>query len=249
MQAAIITTSLQGESQTLSIQKPASGLSLRGRIRVPGDKSISHRALMLGAIARGETTIEGLLLGEDPRSTAKCFSLLGASVSELNAERVTVRGVGIGELQEPLEVLDAGNSGTTMRLMLGILASHPGRFFAVTGDSSLRSRPMSRVIKPLQEMGAQIWGRKSSSLAPLAILGQQLKGIHYHSPIASAQVKSCILLAGLMADGETTVTEPALSRDHSERMLRAFGAKLSVDPETCSVTVNGGAQLQGQNVI
>jgi len=204
---------------------------------------------MLGAIAHGETTIEGLLLGEDPRSTAKCFSLLGASVSELNAELVTVKGVGIGELQEPVEVLDAGNSGTTMRLMLGILASHPGRFYAVTGDSSLRSRPMSRVIKPLQQMGAQIWGRKGNSLAPLAILGQQLKGIHYHSPIASAQVKSCILLAGLMASGETTVTEPALSRDHSERMLRAFGAKLTVDPETCSVTVRGQAQLQGQKVI
>ncbi|MEG5057853.1 3-phosphoshikimate 1-carboxyvinyltransferase [Microcoleus sp. A2-C5] len=249
MQAAIITTSLQSENQTLSIQKPAAGLSLRGRIRVPGDKSISHRALMLGAIAHGETTIEGLLLGEDPRSTAKCFSLLGASVSELNAELVTVKGVGIGELQEPVEVLDAGNSGTTMRLMLGILASHPGLFYAVTGDSSLRSRPMSRVIKPLQQMGAQIWGRKGNSLAPLAILGQQLKGIHYHSPIASAQVKSCILLAGLMAEGETTVTEPALSRDHSERMLRAFGAKLTVDPETCSVTVTGGSQLQGQKVI
>lgn len=249
MQADIITTSLLDKSQTLSIQKPASGLSLGGRIRVPGDKSISHRALMLGAIAQGETTIEGLLLGEDPRSTAKCFSLLGAKVSELNAERVRVRGVGIGELEEPVEVLDAGNSGTTMRLMLGILASHPGRFFAVTGDSSLRSRPMSRVIKPLQQMGAQIWGRKSNSLAPLAILGQQLKPIHYHSPIASAQVKSCILLAGLMASGETTVTEPALSRDHSERMLRAFGAQLSVDPETCSVTVTGPTQLQGQNVI
>ncbi len=204
---------------------------------------------MLGAIASGETTIEGLLLGEDPRSTAKCFSLMGAQISELNAERVIVRGVGIGNLEEPIEVLDAGNSGTTMRLMLGILASHPGRFYAVTGDSSLRSRPMSRVIKPLQQMGAQIWGRKSNSLAPLGVLGQQLKGIHYHSPIASAQVKSCILLAGLMAEGETTVTEPALSRDHSERMLRAFGAKLSVDPETCSVTVTGGAQLQGQNVI
>ncbi len=249
MQADIITIALLGESQTLTIQKPASGLSLVGRIRVPGDKSISHRALMLGAIARGETTIEGLLLGEDPRSTAKCFSLLGAEISELNAERVTVRGVGIGELEEPVEVLDAGNSGTTMRLMLGILASHPGRFYAVTGDNSLRSRPMSRVIKPLQQMGAQIWGRKSNSLAPLGILGQQLKPIHYRSPIASAQVKSCILLAGLMASGETTVTEPALSRDHSERMLRAFGAKLSVDPETCSVTVTGPTQLQGQNVI
>ena len=249
MPTDIITTTKIGESQTLTIQKPASGLSLVGRIRVPGDKSISHRALMLGAIASGETTIEGLLLGEDPRSTAKCFSLMGAKISELNAERVIVRGVGIGQLEEPVEVLDAGNSGTTMRLMLGILASHPGRFYAVTGDSSLRSRPMSRVIKPLQQMGAQIWGRNGNSLAPLAVLGQQLKGIHYHSPIASAQVKSCILLAGLMAEGETTVTEPALSRDHSERMLRAFGAKLTVDRETCSVTVSGGAQLQGQNVI
>lgn len=249
MQAATITTTKIGESQTLTIQKPASGLSLSGRIRVPGDKSISHRALMLGAIASGETTIEGLLLGEDPRSTAKCFSLMGARISELNADRVTVTGIGTGQLQEPVEVLDAGNSGTTMRLMLGILASHPGRFFAVTGDSSLRSRPMSRVIKPLQQMGAQIWGRRDNSLAPLALLGQQLKGIHYHSPIASAQVKSCILLAGLMADGDTTVTEPSLSRDHSERMLRAFGARLSVDRETCSVTVSGGAGLQGQNVI
>ncbi|MCU0547448.1 MAG: 3-phosphoshikimate 1-carboxyvinyltransferase [Oscillatoriaceae cyanobacterium Prado104] len=249
MQAATIKINQIGESQTLTIEKPASGLSLQGRIRVPGDKSISHRALMLGALARGETTVEGLLLGEDPRSTAKCFSLLGAGISELNAERVTVRGAGLGDLTEPIDILDAGNSGTTMRLMLGILASHPGRFFAVTGDSSLRSRPMSRVIKPLQQMGAQIWGRAGNSLAPLAVLGQQLKPIHYHSPIASAQVKSCILLAGLMAEGETTVTEPALSRDHSERMLRAFGAQLSVDPETCSVTVTGPAKLQGQNVI
>jgi 3-phosphoshikimate 1-carboxyvinyltransferase len=249
MQAAIITTTQIGEHQTLTIQKPGSGLSLTGRIRVPGDKSISHRALMLGAIASGETTIEGLLLGEDPRSTAKCFSMMGAQISELNAERVTIRGVGIGELEEPIGVLDAGNSGTTMRLMLGILASHPGRFFAVTGDSSLRSRPMSRVIKPLQQMGAQIWGRRANSLAPLAVVGQHLRGIHYHSPIASAQVKSCILLAGLMASGDTTVTEPSLSRDHSERMLQAFGAKLTVDRETCSVTVSGSAQLQGQNVI
>jgi 3-phosphoshikimate 1-carboxyvinyltransferase len=133
--------------------------------------------------------------------------------------------------------------------MLGLLASHPGKFFSVTGDSSLRSRPMSRVIKPLQEMGAQIWGRKGNSLAPLAVSGQKLTGIHYHSPIASAQVKSCILLAGLMANGKTTVSEPALSRDHSERMLRAFGAELQVDPETNSVTVFGGAKLEGQKVI
>ena len=204
---------------------------------------------MLGALAQGETQIEGLLLGEDPRSTASCFSSLGAEISELNTELVHVKGIGLGCLHESADVLNAGNSGTTLRLMLGILASHPDRLFVVTGDSSLRSRPMSRVVKPLQQMGAQIWGRQGGSLAPLAIRGQTLRPIHYHSPIASAQVKSCILLAGLMAEGQTTVSEPALSRDHSERMLRAFGAELTVDSETNSVTVTGPAQLHGQKVI
>ncbi len=245
---SVVITQETNRHQNLVINR-TTGLSLHGRIRVPGDKSISHRALMLGAIASGETHIQGLLLGEDPRSTASCFQALGAEISELNTELVTVKGIGLGQLQEPLDVLNAGNSGTTLRLMLGILAAHPGRFFAVTGDSSLRSRPMSRVVKPLQQMGAQIWGRKDNSLAPLAIQGRSLKPIHYHSPIASAQVKSCILLAGLTTEGETTVTEPALSRDHSERMLQAFGAKLSVDLDTRSVTVTGPAQLQGQTVI
>ncbi|OWY64140.1 3-phosphoshikimate 1-carboxyvinyltransferase [cyanobacterium TDX16] len=235
--------------QNLIVTRPQTGFCLRGRIRVPGDKSISHRALMLGALANGETQIQGLLLGEDPRSTASCFRAMGAEISELNTDLVRVKGIGLGQLQEPADVLDAGNSGTTIRLMLGILASHPERFFTVTGDSSLRSRPMSRVVKPLQQMGAQIWGRKGNSLAPLAIQGQNLKPIHYQSPIASAQVKSCILLAGLMTEGKTTVTEPALSRDHSERMLQAFGAQLTVDPETNSVTVMGPAQLQGQQVV
>jgi 3-phosphoshikimate 1-carboxyvinyltransferase len=204
---------------------------------------------MLGALAEGETTIEGLLLGEDPRSTAACFRALGAEISDLNTDRVTVRGIGIGNLQEPIGVLDAGNSGTTLRLMLGILASHPDRFFTITGDDSLRSRPMGRVVKPLTMMGAQIWGRRDNTLAPLAVRGQSLKPIHYQSPIASAQVKSCILLAGLMTEGQTTVSEPALSRDHSERMLRAFGAEVIVDPETISATVVGPAKLQGQRVI
>lgn len=249
MPSAVVSLKTTENQDDLIIEKPTSGLSLKGRVRVPGDKSISHRALMLGAIAGGETQIQGLLLGEDPRSTASCFRALGAEISELNTELVTVRGIGLGQLQEPADVLNAGNSGTTMRLMLGLLASHPGRFFAVTGDSSLRSRPMSRVVKPLQEMGAQIWGRQGGSLAPLAIQGQNLRPIHYQSPIASAQVKSCVLLAGLMAEGQTTVTEPALSRDHSERMLRAFGAELSVDPETNSVTITGPAKLQGQSVI
>ncbi|MBD2083792.1 3-phosphoshikimate 1-carboxyvinyltransferase [Trichocoleus sp. ST-U3] len=249
MPAAVVTLKNTENQDRLIIQNPAAGLFLQGRIRVPGDKSISHRALMLGAIAQGETTIQGLLLGEDPRSTASCFRAMGAKISELNTEMVRIQGIGLGYLQEPTSVLDAGNSGTTLRLMLGLLASHPGRFFAVTGDSSLRSRPMSRVVKPLQEMGAQIWGRQNDSLAPLAIQGQQLRPIHYHSPIASAQVKSCILLAGLMVEGQTTVTEPALSRDHSERMLKAFGAELSIDPETNSVTITGSAKLQGQPVV
>jgi 3-phosphoshikimate 1-carboxyvinyltransferase len=249
MSTSIVTVRHSPNQDDLIINPPASGLALQGTIKVPGDKSISHRALMLGAISSGETVIEGLLLGEDPRSTASCFRAMGATISELNTTQVIVQGIGLGNLQEPEDVLNAGNSGTTIRLMLGLLASHPGRFFTVTGDDSLRSRPMSRVIKPLGEMGARIWGRKNNSLAPLAIVGQELKGIHYHSPIASAQVKSCILLAGLMAEGETTVTEPALSRDHSERMLRAFGAQVTVEPETNSVTIASHPQLRGQRVI
>jgi 3-phosphoshikimate 1-carboxyvinyltransferase len=249
MPNTVVTLNITEHQHQLVIKRPLSGVSLQGHITVPGDKSISHRALMLGAIAQGETQIHGLLLGEDPRSTVNCFRAMGAQISELNTERVRVLGIGLGQLQEPVDILNAGNSGTTLRLMLGLLASHPRRFFTVTGDSSLRSRPMSRVVKPLQEMGATIWGRQEASLAPLAIQGQQLKPIEYHSPIASAQVKSCILLAGLMTQGQTTVIEPALSRDHSERMLKAFGAQLSVDPETNSVTVTGPAQLQGQTVI
>ncbi|MDJ0633459.1 MAG: 3-phosphoshikimate 1-carboxyvinyltransferase [Xenococcaceae cyanobacterium MO_188.B29] len=249
MSSDIITTQENNQSQDLIIQPPSSGLSLQGKITVPGDKSISHRSLMLGAIAKGETTIEGLLLGEDPRSTAKCFRAMGAEISELNTERVVVQGIGLGNLQEPRDVLDAGNSGTTLRLMIGLLASHPDRFFTVTGDNSLRSRPMSRVVKPLQKMGATIWGRENNNLAPLAVKGQKLKPFHYHSPIASAQVKSCILLAGLMTEGKTTVTEPALSRDHSERMLQAFGAELEIDAATNSVTITGQPELTGQHVI
>jgi 3-phosphoshikimate 1-carboxyvinyltransferase len=247
--ASSIALHITDTQHDLVIARSQEDSPLHGRIQIPGDKSISHRALMLGALAEGETIIQGLLLGEDPRSTASCFRAMGAEISELNTQEVRVKGIGLGNLLEPIEVLDAGNSGTTLRLMLGILASHPDRFFAVTGDESLRSRPMSRVVKPLQEMGAQIWGRKGGALAPLAVQGQRLKPIHYQSPIASAQVKSCILLAGLMADGETTVTEPALSRDHSERMLRAFGAEVHVDSETNSATVIGGAKLKGQTVI
>jgi 3-phosphoshikimate 1-carboxyvinyltransferase len=244
----VITLQSVDRHQTLTIE-PAVGVSLQGTLQIPGDKSISHRALMLGALATGETTIQGLLLGEDPRSTAACFVAMGAQISPLNTDLVKVTGIGLGKITEPVNILDAGNSGTTMRLMLGILAGHPDRFFTVTGDDSLRSRPMLRVVKPLIEMGAQIWGRNHNSLAPLAVQGQKIKPIHYRSPIASAQVKSAILLAGLMAEGRTTVTEPALSRDHSERMLRAFGANIEVDRDTHSATVTGYPTLQGQQVI
>jgi 3-phosphoshikimate 1-carboxyvinyltransferase len=249
MPSSIVTVTSQENHQDLCITPTGSDLALRGRIQVPGDKSISHRALMLGAIAAGETTIEGLLLGEDPRSTAACFRAMGAEISELNTQHVTVRGLGETGLQEPANVLDAGNSGTTMRLMLGLLASKPGAFFTVTGDGSLRSRPMSRVINPLRSMGANIWGRDGDKLAPLAVRGQALTATRYDSPIASAQVKSCILLAGLHTDGQTTVTEPSKSRDHSERMLAAFGAQIDLDPETNGVTITGGATLRGQHVI
>ncbi len=249
MPDSIVTLRATGGRQDLTIAPPAAGLALQGTLQVPGDKSISHRALMLGAIAAGKTRIRGLLLGEDPRSTAKCMAAMGAVVSELDSHEVTVEGIGLGNLSEPADVLDAGNSGTTLRLMLGLLASHPGRFFSVTGDKSLRSRPMGRVVKPLQQMGAQIWGRGGATLAPLAVRGERLQPLHYYSPVASAQVKSCILLAGLSVAGRTTVTEPALSRDHSERMLGAFGATLEIDPETHSATVVGPATLQGQTVV
>jgi 3-phosphoshikimate 1-carboxyvinyltransferase len=245
----VITVKTLSHHQDLIVAGGIADRGLQGRISIPGDKSISHRALMLGALATGETIIQGLLLGEDPRSTADCFRLMGAEITELNTQEVKVQGIGLGQLQEPIDVLNVGNSGTTARLMLGIIAAQPGRFFTVTGDASIRSRPMSRVVKPLQMMGARIWGRQGDSLAPLAVQGQALRPMHYQSPIASAQVKSCILLAGLMTEGQTTVTEPALSRDHSERMLRAFGAELSVDPATHSVTVTGPAQLRGQTVV
>ncbi len=246
---ALIDLDTTHKHQTLTID--TSGLTksgLRGNVSIPGDKSISHRALMLGSLAEGETVIRGLLLGEDPRSTAACFRALGATIPELNSDLVRLQGIGLGNLNEPLDILDAGNSGTTMRLMLGVLASHAGRFFVVTGDRSLRSRPMSRVVNPLRQMGASIWGRDRGEKAPLAIAGQNLLPMHYNSPVASAQVKSCLLLAGLMTNGETIVTEPERSRDHSERMLAAFGADLSVDIRTNTVALKGPAHLVGQEI-
>ncbi|MFO0105319.1 MAG: 3-phosphoshikimate 1-carboxyvinyltransferase, partial [Cyanobium sp.] len=224
------------------------GGSLGGTVRVPGDKSISHRALLFGAIAEGTTWIEGLLPAEDPLSTAACLRAMGVEVSAIRAgEPVRVQGVGLDGFQEPGDVLDCGNSGTTMRLMLGLLAGRAGRHFVLTGDSSLRGRPMRRVGAPLAQMGAVIHGRKDGNFAPLAVLGQSLRGGTIPPPVASAQVKSAILLAALTASGPTTVIEPALSRDHSERMLRAFGARLEVSgPGLTEVTLTPGASLSGQ---
>jgi len=227
------------------------GGSLRGRVRVPGDKSISHRALLFGAIAEGTTRIEGLLPAEDPLSTAACLRAMGVEVSAIRAgEAVSVQGVGLDGFQEPGDVLDCGNSGTTMRLMLGLLAGRVGRHFVLTGDSSLRGRPMRRVGAPLAKMSAVINGRKDGNFAPLAVLGQPLRGNRIHTPVASAQVKSAILLAALTAKGPTTVIEPVQSRDHSERMLRAFGAQLEVGgPGLTEVTLTPGSSLRGQPVV
>ena len=227
------------------------GGRLNGQVRVPGDKSISHRALLFGAIAEGTTTIEGLLPAEDPISTAACLRSMGATISAIeDGKLITVEGVGLDGLQEPAEVLDCGNSGTTMRLMLGLLAGREGRHFVLSGDASLRRRPMQRVGQPLALMGAEVRGRNGGNLAPLAVQGRRLRGAVVGTPVASAQVKSALLLAALTADGPTTVIEPAHSRDHSERMLRAFGADLEVGGEMGRhVRVRPGANLKGQHVV
>lgn len=218
---------------------------LRGRTRVPGDKSISHRAAMLGTLAEGETVIENFLAGEDCLATLNCLRALGAEVEGPAGGVVRITGRGLTGLSEPEDVLDARNSGTTMRLLLGILAGQP--FFSVlTGDATLRARPMARVVAPLSRMGARIMGRAGEAKAPLAIRGGSLTGGSFTIATASAQVKSAILLAGLLAQGETAVTEPAASRDHTERLLRAFGAV--VDREGLRVTVAGRPRLTGQAV-
>ena len=227
------------------------GGGLNGRVRVPGDKSISHRALLFGAIAEGTTTIEGLLPAEDPISTAACLRAMGAVISPIeDGQVITVEGVGLDGLQEPGSVLDCGNSGTTMRLMLGLLAGRNGRHFVLSGDASLRRRPMQRVGQPLALMGAEVRGRDGGNLAPLAVQGRKLHGAVVGTPVASAQVKSALLLAALTAEGKTSVIEPAPSRDHSERMLRAFGADLEVGGEMGRhITVRPGAPLRGEHVV
>ena len=200
-------------------------VSLGGVISVPGDKSISHRSMILNAIAQGDALVQGLSGGDDVISTMRCLQAMGVSIEPAGTPgSYTVKGRG-AQLTEPEDILDAGNSGTSMRLLSGILASQS---FAsvITGDGSLRSRPMQRVVQPLKQMGAQIMGRQDDSLAPLVIRGGNLRGIKYDLPMASAQVKSAIMLAGLSASGETVIHQPALSRDHTERMVLAMGGKI-----------------------
>jgi 3-phosphoshikimate 1-carboxyvinyltransferase len=218
--------------------------SLNGEIIVPGDKSISHRSVMFGAIAKGVTTVTGFLMGEDCLSTVSCFRQLGVEIEQTD-DRLIINGNGLNGLKEPEEVLNVGNSGTTIRLLMGILA---GRDFhsTVLGDESIGKRPMTRVTKPLTEMGAIIDGRENGEYTPLSIRGGDIHGIVYHPPVASAQVKSSILLAGLQAKGVTTVVEPEKSRDHTERMIRQFGGQ--VEEEGLAVSVSGGQELKGTTI-
>lgn len=203
--------------------------ALKGTVAVPGDKSITHRAIILSALAEGRSTITGPCRGEDCLNTARSFRALGIRIDE-SPDRLEVHGKGLWGLSEPEHPLDCGNSGTGIRLLTGLLAGQD--FFTVlTGDESVRRRPMGRVVKPLREMGAVISGRKGGELAPLAVTGRRLRGIVYASPIASAQVKSSLLLAGLYAEGVTRITEPRRSRNHTERLFRYFGIPVQEDDQ------------------
>lgn len=222
------------------------GGALRGSLRVPGDKSISHRAIMLGSLAEGLTTISGFLQGEDCLATLNAFRAMGVPIEQPEPGRVLISGVGLHGLAAPDHPLDLGNSGTSMRLMSGLLA---GQSFdtVLTGDASLTRRPMRRVIEPLTQMGARI-SAADAGCAPLRIHGgQTLTGIDYALPVASAQVKSCLLLAGLYAQGVTRVTEPAPTRDHTERMLQGFGYPVQRQDQH-SIAVTGGGRLQGASI-
>ena len=223
---------------------------LKGTISVPGDKSISHRCVMFGSIADGTTEIHNFLEGADCLATIRCFRTLGIDIED-NKDTVLVHGKGLHGLSAPTDILDVGNSGTTTRLLSGILVGQPFES-KISGDESLNSRPMKRIIDPLTEMGANISSILRNGCAPLYITPGELHGIHYESPVASAQVKSCILLAGLYADGETSVSEPSLSRNHTELMLKEFGADIrSVHNLDCSRTtaiIQPGRELHGQKL-
>ncbi len=218
---------------------------LRGEITVPGDKSISHRSVMFGALANGVTEIENFLRGADCLSTISCFTKMGIH-TEVTPSTIYVHGNGLRGLTAPTHILDCGNSGTTTRLISGILAAQ-NFSCSLVGDASLKKRPMNRIIRPLSMMGADIQSTLGNDCLPLRINGRQLHGIHYQSPVASAQVKSAVLLAGLTADSPTSVTEPYLSRNHTELMLGTFGAK--VTSEGTTATIYPAEELYAQKIV
>ncbi len=220
--------------------------SLKGEVTVPGDKSISHRSIMLGALAEGKTVVRGFLQGADCLSSIACFEKMGIQIENDRAKDIVkIVGKGLHGLQKPDTMLDTGNSGTTTRLISGILAAQDFEC-TLNGDASIQKRPMKRIMEPLSMMGAQIESVRGNGCAPLHITGTQLHGIHYNSPVASAQVKSAILFAGLYAEGATSVTEPEISRNHSELMLKGFGA--SVMSQDHTVTILPANQLIAQEI-
>lgn len=225
-------------------------IGLKGKVKIPGDKSISHRCIMFGSISEGTTEVHNFLKGADCLATIRCFRSLGIEIKEKSSV-ITIHGRGLRGLCAPSGILDTGNSGTTTRLICGILA---GQNFEskLSGDESLNSRPMKRIMEPLSQMGANISSILRNGCAPLYITPGKLHGIHYKSPVASAQVKSCLLLAGLYAEGPTSVTEPSLSRNHTELMLREFGADIvstfSLESTEATATITPGNELYGQKV-
>ena len=228
------------------IEKAENGL--QGEIAIPGDKSISHRSVMFSALGSTPVHITNFLHAQDCLSTAACMQALGASVEFLSDTELVVTGHGLHGLKEPQTIIDAGNSGTTLRLMMGILAPQPF-LTTFTGDASLHKRPMARVITPLGQMGARIYGRQQNQKLPITIVPAdgKLQGMCYESPVASAQVKSAILLAGMYAEGKTTVVEPITSRDHTERMLEAFGVR--TEQEGTAVTIHPVSAFEAPEAI
>ncbi|MEY2192270.1 3-phosphoshikimate 1-carboxyvinyltransferase [Neobacillus sp. BF23-41] len=217
---------------------------LNGKITIPGDKSISHRSVMFGSIAYGETKVTNFLPGEDCLSTISCFRKLGVTIEESD-NQLRIIGKGFEGLTEPTEVLDVGNSGTTIRLLMGILAGRPF-FSSLVGDESIGKRPMTRVTNPLSEIGARIDGRKDGSFTPISIRGGGLKPVNYHLPVASAQVKSALILAGLQAEGQSIIIEPEETRDHTERMIKKFGGEIHKDNQ--KIMVKGGQKLTATSI-
>ncbi|MDH5203484.1 MAG: 3-phosphoshikimate 1-carboxyvinyltransferase, partial [Nitrospirota bacterium] len=216
----------------------------KGKFSPPPDKSISHRAVIFSSLSKGKSVIKNFLRSEDTMRTLNAFRTLGVNIEDKGNDLI-IKGNGMYTLKEPLNVIDCGNSGTTIRLLSGVLSGNP--FFSVlTGDESLRKRPMARVINPLRQMGAEILARDENRYPPIAIKGRALHAIKYTMPVASAQVKSALLLAGLYADGETEITEPVKSRDHTERMLPAFGAEITVDG--LRIIIKGGTELDAIDI-